>query len=53
MSKKAIEEGIILLAFGVLGFVHEFIISDEAELFPIILFGIISSKGITKFLGKD
>lgn len=32
MASKAISDGIIMSAFGIIGYVHEFVVSNEAEL---------------------
>ena len=53
MASKALSDGIVMSGFGILGYVHEFAISNKAELLPIVLFGLMFIKGAQKILGKD
>ena len=53
MSSNSKSEGITLLGIGVLGFVHEFVVSERAEYLPIILFALVAIRGVTKFFGRD
>jgi len=48
-----ITDAIVILGFGILGYVHEFVISDKPELFPTILFGLMLARGITKIFEKS
>lgn len=43
----------IIIGLGILGYIHEFVISDSPEIFPTILFGLILAKGITKLFEKS
>ncbi len=45
-------EAIPWIGIGVLGLVHEYVISAEAELFPIILFGLLIIKGLERGLRR-
>ncbi len=46
-------ESIPLVGIGVLGVIHEFIISDNTELFSLILFSLLIIKGLeTGFRSK-
>lgn len=51
MSRK-LSDGMILIGFGVLGYVHEFVISNEPEIFPTILFGLMLAKGFARIFEK-
>jgi len=52
MSQK-ISDAIVILGLGILGYVHEFVISDKPEIFPTILFGLMLAKGITKLFERS
>jgi hypothetical protein len=52
MTSKKVGEGLPLLGLGILGLVHEFVISDKAEVFAIIIFGAVAAKGISKLFEK-
>ncbi|MBL7033313.1 MAG: hypothetical protein ISR91_04135 [Candidatus Delongbacteria bacterium] len=39
-------DAIPLAGIGILGVIHEFIISDAAEYFPLILFGLLIVKAL-------
>jgi len=52
MTSKKVGEGLPLLGLGILGFVHEFVISDKAEVFAIIIFAAVAVKGISKLFEK-
>ena len=43
---KKLKSSVPIIGIGILGYVHEFIISDKPELFPVILFGLIIIRGI-------
>ena len=53
MPSRRRSEGITLLGVGILGFVHEFVISEDAEHMPIILFALVAIRGISKFFERD
>ncbi len=53
MSKKKLNDIFPLLGIAILGYVHEFVISDKPELFPSILFGLLLAKGLTKLFEKQ
>jgi len=53
MASKAISDGIVMSGLGIIGYVHEFVISNKAELLPIIIFGLLVIKGVQKIFGKD
>ena len=53
MGSRKVSEGIPLLGIGVIGFLHEFVISDEPEFLPIILFGLLAIRGITKLFERN
>lgn len=53
MPSRRKSEGVTLLGVAILGFVHEFVISDEAEYLPIILFALVAIRGISKFVERD
>ena len=53
MASKTISDGIVMSGFGVIGYVHEFVISNKAELLPVILFGLMVIKGIQRIFRKD
>ncbi|MCK4271260.1 hypothetical protein KAU04_07320 [bacterium] len=48
MASKKVSEGLPLLGLGFLGFVHEFVINDKAEIFASVLNFVGRSK-----LGDD
>lgn len=50
---KNLKSSIPILGIGILGYLHEFIISDQAELFPLILFGLLIVKGITQIIVEN
>ncbi|MBN2461536.1 MAG: hypothetical protein JXB60_08010 [Candidatus Cloacimonetes bacterium] len=52
MATKKINDIIPLLGIGILGYVHEFMISNRPELLPTILFGLLLAKGIAKIFEK-
>ena len=45
-------DGFFVLGMGILGYIHEFVISNEPELFPTILFGLMLVKGVTRIFQK-
>ncbi len=53
MASQQKSNGIILLGLGIIGNVHEFIISEESEILPVMLFSLMIIKGIMQLLGKD
>ncbi len=52
MASRKISDSIPIIGIGILGFVHEFLISSKPEMFPSILFGLLLAKGITKLFEK-
>ncbi len=52
MASKKITDAVPIIGIGILGFVHEFVISNDPEMFPSILFGLLLAKGITKLFEK-
>jgi len=52
MASRKISDAVPIIGIGFLGFVHEFVISNRLEIFPIILFGLLLAKGITKLFEK-
>lgn len=53
MVSKKMSEGIPIAGIGLIGLIHEFVISSDAELFPIILFGLLIIKGIVRLFEKN
>jgi hypothetical protein len=51
MSQKR-TDGFVVLGFGILGYVHEFVISNEPEIFPTLLFGLMLARGVTRIFQK-
>lgn len=45
-------DGFFILGMGILGYVHEFFISNSPELFPTILFGLMLVRGVTRIIQK-
>ena len=52
MASKKMSEGIPIAGIGLIGIIHEFVISHDAELFPIILFSLLVIKGIVRLFEK-
>ena len=53
MASKKMGEVIPIVGIGIIGLIHEFVISTDAELFPIILFSMLIIKGIVRLFEKD
>lgn len=53
MASNRIAEGIPFLGIAILGFVHEFVISEQKEALPVILFGLIGIRGLAKLFEKN
>ncbi len=53
MASRKISDSLPIIGIGILGYVHEFIISDKPEMFPTILFGLLLAKGIAKLFEKN
>ncbi|MFC1887259.1 hypothetical protein ACFLYK_00445 [Candidatus Cloacimonadota bacterium] len=51
MSQKT-TDGFFILDLGILDYVHEFVISDDPEIFPTILFGLMLARGVTRIIQK-
>ena len=45
-------DGVPLVGIGLLGLVSEFIISEQMELFPVILFCLVIFKGLESGLRR-
>ena len=53
MASKKMSEAIPIAGIGVIGIIHEFVISEDAELFPLILFSLLIIRGIVRLFEKD
>ncbi len=53
MLSKKMSDGIPIAGIGLIGLIHEFVISTNAELFPIILFSLLIIKGIVRLFEKN
>jgi hypothetical protein len=53
MASKKMSEGIPIAGIGLIGVIHEFVISEDAELFPLILFSLLIIRGIVRLFEKD
>ena len=52
MVSRKINTGMPLMGLGILGYVHEFVISNNAEFMPIIIFALVFIKGVAILLDK-
>lgn len=43
----------IFLGIGIAGIIHELVISNSADIIPVILFGILVLRGIYLFKGNQ
>ena len=52
MISKRFSDGIPILGIGILGYVHEFVISNKPEILPTLLFSLLLVKGVTILFAK-
>jgi len=53
LASNRFTDGIPFLGIAILGFVHEFVISEQKEALPVILFGLIGIRGLAKLFEKN
>ena len=53
MASNKLTDGLPFLGIAILGFVHEFVISERKEALPVILFGLIGIRGLARLFEKN
>ncbi|GEM_PF-2176680 len=52
MISRRFSDGIPILGIGILGYIHEFVISIKPEILPTLLFSLLIVKGIAILFAK-
>jgi len=52
MKSVNIKQALPIIGIGILGYLHEFMISERPELLPTILFGLLLVIGVTRFFSR-
>ena len=53
MDSRKMSDTVSLLGIDIDDLTHEFIISEKQEFLPIILFGLLATRGITKLFERN
>jgi hypothetical protein len=52
LTSNKITDGLLFLGIAIIGFVHEFVISEQKDALPVILFGLIGIRGLARLFEK-